>query len=175
MQVHRVLASALGGFNALIFSLLIMVFTGFFGASLARKQGFETLTRLRKKLQQGQEPSMEMTEGLMIMVGGLLLLTPGYLSDAFGFSLVLPWTRKIMGRIFHRKIINFFQASVQSGSGPQDAGSNFFYQKFGGGSFTGFSFSSDSEFRRNSSETGPHRSTIDIDNAKVIDVEVVED
>lgn len=72
-----------------------MIFlTGIAGAYLARSQGFNLINRIQMDLNQGRIPAEEMMDGAMILAGGLLLLTPGFCTDLFGFCLLTPVTRK---------------------------------------------------------------------------------
>ena len=72
-----------------------MIFlTGIAGAYLARSQGFNLINRIQTDLNQGRIPAEEMMDGAMILAGGLLLLTPGFCTDLFGFCLLTPATRK---------------------------------------------------------------------------------
>ena len=73
-----------------------MIFlTGIAGAYLARSQGFNLINRIQTDLNQGRIPAEEMMDGAMILAGGLLLLTPGFCTDLFGFCLLTPTTRKL--------------------------------------------------------------------------------
>lgn len=73
-----------------------MIFlTGIAGAYLARSQGFNLINRIQTDLNQGRIPAEEMMDGAMILAGGLLLLTPGFCTDLFGFCLLTPVTRQI--------------------------------------------------------------------------------
>ena len=72
-----------------------MIFlTGIAGAYLARSQGFNLINRIQTDLNQGRIPAEEMMDGAMILAGGLLLLTPGFCTDLFGFCLLTPVTRQ---------------------------------------------------------------------------------
>ena len=73
--------------------IFLVVFTAVVGVSLLRWQGFRTLTRGLRRLQQGQLPATEMVEGLLLAAAGALLLTPGFVTDAVGFGLLMPWAR----------------------------------------------------------------------------------
>lgn len=84
--------SHIGSLNTLLF----IVFTGILGASLARMQGFIVLTKIQNTVNQGLMPSEELLDGLLILVGGVLLLTPGFLTDGIGFSLLIPLTRLLI-------------------------------------------------------------------------------
>lgn len=74
-----------------------MIFlTGIAGAYLARSQGFQIVNRIQTELNQGTLPAEELIDGAMILAGGLLLLTPGFCTDLFGFCLLTPVTRQFM-------------------------------------------------------------------------------
>ncbi|MGI0117408.1 FxsA family protein [Zooshikella sp. RANM57] len=74
----------------------LVLLTAVIGLNLLRQQGFSTLMRARSKLQTGTLPAQEMLEGIVLAVGGALLLTPGFVTDAFGFCCLLPMTRRAM-------------------------------------------------------------------------------
>lgn len=100
--------AVIGGLNA----ILLIILTGFVGANLARSQGLSILSRIQEKTAQGKTPGDELIEGFMIFAGGLLLLTPGILTDVLGFSLVFPLTR-----IFLRTLVKtYFERAIQNGS-----------------------------------------------------------
>lgn len=81
----------------------LVVVTGFAGAALARLEGLRTLWSIRGDLARGQLPGNALFDGLAILVGGALLLTPGILTDLLGFSFLLPPTRRfLLGRIRRR-------------------------------------------------------------------------
>jgi UPF0716 protein FxsA len=76
----------------------LIVFTGLLGASLARQQGLSVLSRIQKEMASGKPPTQELVEGALVVVGGIVLLTPGIITDIFGFSLLLPSIRKALCR-----------------------------------------------------------------------------
>ena len=76
-------------------TMLIVIATGILGATLARIQGFLVLTRIRTELQMGRMPAEELIDGLLILIGGILLLTPGLLTDLIGFLMLIQWSRKL--------------------------------------------------------------------------------
>ena len=85
-------------------SIAMVIVTGFLGAYLARIQGLQTLFRIQKSLREGQMPSSELLDALLIGIAGLVLLTPGFLTDAFGFLLLIPNTRTAIKQWLHRQI-----------------------------------------------------------------------
>jgi UPF0716 protein FxsA len=90
----------------------LVVLTGFVGASLARLEGLRTLWRIRGELARGQLPGKALLDGLAILLGGALLLTPGILTDIVGFSCLLPPTR----RVLLDRIKRSFERRLKSGS-----------------------------------------------------------
>ncbi len=75
-------------------TIFLVVFTAALGAWLLRLQGFATFRRFQESLAQGVIPAYEMIEGPIILLGGLLLLTPGFITDILGFICLIPPLRK---------------------------------------------------------------------------------
>lgn len=92
-------------------TLGIVVATGFLGATLARRQGLMAWLAIQSELRQGQVPAGALVDGLLILIGGIVLLTPGILTDIFGFALLLPATRNRLKRTFRRR----FERAVARG------------------------------------------------------------
>ena len=76
------------------YTIAIVVCTGILGAVLAKSQGTAILNRIRSSLEQGTLPPDDLLSGALILVGGLVLLTPGMITDIIGFSLLIPATRR---------------------------------------------------------------------------------
>lgn len=77
-------------------TVLLVVLTAVIGVNLLRQQGVSTLMRANQAISQGKVPAMEMMEGIFLAVGGALLITPGFFTDAIGFICLLPFTRRII-------------------------------------------------------------------------------
>jgi UPF0716 protein FxsA len=75
-------------------TIFLVVLTAVLGAWLLRQQGFATFQRFQASLAQGAIPAYEMIEGPIILVGGALLLTPGFITDMLGFACLVPQIRK---------------------------------------------------------------------------------
>ncbi|MEX2580103.1 MAG: FxsA family protein [Verrucomicrobiales bacterium] len=71
----------------------IIVATAFLGAYLTKSQGLKALRKYQEAISQGRLPHEAVLDGLMILVAGAVLLTPGFLTDAVGFALLLPSVR----------------------------------------------------------------------------------
>ncbi|WP_332629084.1 FxsA family protein [Halalkalibacter flavus] len=76
-------------------TILLIIATGVLGAWLAKKEGLQALRLAQLQTQQGQLPSAVILDGICILVGGVVLLTPGFITDAIGFFLLIPATRTI--------------------------------------------------------------------------------
>lgn len=83
-----------GGVIGAFPTVLLVVFTAALGAWLLRRQGFATWQRFQTNLAQGTIPAYEMIEGPILLVGGALLLTPGFFTDALGFACLIPSLRR---------------------------------------------------------------------------------
>ncbi len=74
-------------------TLAIIVLTAFLGAALTKSQGAKALTNFRRASAEGRLPAKEALDGLLILLAGAVLLTPGFLTDAVGFLLLIPPAR----------------------------------------------------------------------------------
>ncbi len=83
-----------GGLIGAFPTIFLVVFTAVLGAWLLRRQGFATWQRFQNSLQQGTIPAYEMIEGPILLVGGALLLTPGFFTDILGFACLIPPLRR---------------------------------------------------------------------------------
>ncbi|MGK0441991.1 MAG: UPF0716 protein FxsA [Pseudohongiellaceae bacterium] len=117
-----------GGLN----TIALVIVTAIIGAALLRQQGLDTLFKANQKMAQGQMPIKEMLSGIILAVGGALLLTPGFITDAVGFICLLPLTRSwLAARLLRKGVVgshgfsafsysansqNFQQGQPKSGS-----------------------------------------------------------
>lgn len=92
-------------------TILLIIATGIIGAWLARREGMETLKLAQIQLRSAQVPSDVLLDGVCILVGGTLLLTPGFITDTVGFLLLIPYTRSI----FKIGMRRFIQKKINSG------------------------------------------------------------
>ena len=81
-------------------TLLVVFSTGLLGAWLLKKQGHSILSQIQASTGQNQLPSDALSKGFFTFVGGLLLLTPGILTDVFGLSLIFPLTQMFWRKYF---------------------------------------------------------------------------
>ncbi|KIL15765.1 FxsA family protein [Bacillus safensis] len=87
-------------------TMLLIVLTSALGAYFARKQGIEAFQKVQRDLQNGKMPGGAIVDGFCILIGGLLLLIPGFLSDLIGALLLIPVTRKGIKPLFERWLRN---------------------------------------------------------------------
>lgn len=80
------------------YTVAIVILTAFAGAHLVRQQGLSTLMQAQQKMQSGTMPGQEMAEGLLLVIAGVLLVTPGFITDGIGFLLSLPMTRPLIAK-----------------------------------------------------------------------------
>jgi UPF0716 protein FxsA len=85
-------------------TLYIVAGTALLGASLARREGRKTWWQIRDKLSRGSMPETELLDAVVILLAGVLLLTPGFLTDTVGFLLLYPGTRQVIIRWLQRQI-----------------------------------------------------------------------
>jgi UPF0716 protein FxsA len=74
-------------------TIAMVIFTAWLGAKYVRQQGISTLNSVQKKMAEGQMPSDEIVTALMLLVAGVLLVTPGFVTDFLGLSLLIPAVR----------------------------------------------------------------------------------
>lgn len=85
-------------------TITIVIITAWLGAKNVKQQGISTLNSVQTKMAQGQAPSEEIVSGLMLLIAGVLLLTPGFATDIFGLSLLIPSFRKGIVKVFQKNV-----------------------------------------------------------------------
>jgi UPF0716 protein FxsA len=107
----------LGALVGPIYTFLLVVITGLIGSWLARMEGWSLLGQLREDLQRGIPPATRLAEGVLVLVGGVLLVTPGVLTDFLGFALMFPLSRRFLAPRLIRYLGNRFQIHATVGPG----------------------------------------------------------
>jgi UPF0716 protein FxsA len=90
-------------------TVLLVFATGIVGATLVRQQGIQTLFNIRQELALGNLPAPQMIDGIMILISGAFLITPGLLTDTLGFSLLVPSLRTLIQKRILKRIEKGFQ------------------------------------------------------------------
>ena len=111
---------SIGAFN----TVLLVILTAIIGGFLVRIQGFTTLMRVRQQMDSGQMPALEILEGIILLISGVMLLLPGFVTDTLGFLMLVPPLRKAVVIAFIKKRA----ASVQSHSTNRVFESEEFYR-----------------------------------------------
>ena len=103
----------------------LVLLTAVVGAKLLREQGFATLWRGQRKLEEGKLPAQEIVEGIILAVSGALLLTPGFITDVIGFAGLIPPIRALfVSRLISKMVVApmggqasgfYYQQGMQSG------------------------------------------------------------
>lgn len=83
---------AIGGWT----TIGIVILTAVIGTAMLRQQGIATLNKAQLRMQKGEMPAQQMLEGLLLLIGGVLLLTPGFITDFFGFCTLIPVSRRFL-------------------------------------------------------------------------------
>lgn len=119
-----------GGVLTFVPTFGLVILTGLAGAALARRQGLQAMAKIQTELGSGRMPTRELAEGLLILLAGAVLITPGFLTDLFGLGLLIPPFRrqflKVLTRYFEARIaMAGFRAHHVGDSinRPNDAGS----------------------------------------------------
>ncbi len=86
------------------YTLGLVIFTGILGAYLARWQGFVTLRKIQEDVNNGRMPADGLIDGVLILCSGILLLTPGLITDLIGFLGLIPFSRNLVKLWLKRKI-----------------------------------------------------------------------
>ena len=94
------IGTVIGSFN----TILIIIVTGFFWAWLARMEGIQTTLKIKENLQKGIMPTQELIDALIIFIAGIVLITPGFLTDLAGFLLLFPFTRNKLKNFMIKQI-----------------------------------------------------------------------
>ena len=94
-----------GGEIGVLWTIGLVLLTAVLGSILLRIEGIRTFVQIRNKMNAGQVPGEELAKGAMILVAGVLLLTPGFITDSIGFALFVPFVRKLIWIFLAERII----------------------------------------------------------------------
>jgi UPF0716 protein FxsA len=112
IQVGQVIGAA--------WTILLLIADSIFGSWLIKHEGRRAWQALTVALQSGRMPAKELADGALILIGGTLMLSPGFVTDVFGIVLILPFTRPIARAILTRVVTRrLVDARFVPGSGPQ--------------------------------------------------------
>ncbi len=100
-------------------TIALLIVDSLLGAALMRSQGRAAWMRFNAALAEGRVPGREVMDGALVIFGGALLLTPGFLSDILGLSLLLPPTRAVIRGVLLKRFAGRVVAAAASGAGPR--------------------------------------------------------
>ena len=75
-------------------TILLVIITVLIGSTLLKQQGWSIMAKAQQSIAEGRTPALEMLEGVVILVSGVLLLTPGFITDGLGLLGLMPWSRR---------------------------------------------------------------------------------
>jgi UPF0716 protein FxsA len=104
-------------------TILLLILDSIFGAWLIRREGGRAWRALRTALESGRMPARELVDGALILIGGTLMLSPGFVTDAFGILLILPFTRPVARRLLTQVVTRKLTSSNTRRPGPGSGGS----------------------------------------------------
>ena len=104
-------------------TILLLVLDSLLGTWLIKREGARAWLALRTALETGRMPARELADGALILVGGTLMLSPGFVTDALGIVLILPLTRPIARRLLTRVVSRRLLAVNTNRPGPGSGGS----------------------------------------------------
>ncbi len=105
-------------------TIFLVMLTAVIGVALLKRQGIATLTRGMARMQSGEIPAREMAEGILLAVAGALLVTPGFVTDAVGFTLLFPPSRMLIAQQMLKRVqVHNLQPGVQNNFQAPPAGS----------------------------------------------------
>lgn len=106
-------------------TIVALIAVSLIGAALVRREGLRAWNRVGETLRAGRMPAQEVVDGALVLAGGALMLTPGFLTDAVGLLLVIPVTRALANRLVRTRVRSIFlpgRASSKSGSQSRAGG-----------------------------------------------------
>ena len=92
-------------------TIAIVIATAILGAYLVRQQGLETINKLQQETNAGRIPAMQIAEGVALLFAGAVLMTPGFITDALGFALLIPFIRQALISVAAK---NLFKGQVST-------------------------------------------------------------
>jgi UPF0716 protein FxsA len=115
-----------GGFLGAWPTVALVVLTAFVGSALVRSQGLQVLRQFQERIAQGESPGQQLIEGFMLLVTGVLLVTPGFVTDFLGLLILQPSIRSMVAQYL---LANVKLNSTMSGGFSQSSSSTTFGDK----------------------------------------------
>jgi UPF0716 protein FxsA len=90
-------------------ALALAITTALIGSALVRRAGISVMGRFRNRVDQGQVPARELSDGATVLVSGAFLISPGFITDILGFLLLIPVVRKLVYERLSKRFVGRFQ------------------------------------------------------------------
>jgi UPF0716 protein FxsA len=103
-------------------TILLLILDSLLGTWLIRREGGKAWRGLRQALESGRMPARELADGALILIGGTLMLTPGFVTDALGILLILPFTRPVARRLLTQVVSRRLVPGYTTRPGPGPGG-----------------------------------------------------
>ena len=103
-------------FIGIEWTFIIIILTGIVGSYLVRRQGVKIVSKIRSETRAGNIPGDKIIEGLLLFSGGIMLLFPGYATDALGLLLMVPGNRRLLRSYIQKKIRHSSTITIQNAS-----------------------------------------------------------
>ena len=105
-------------------TILLVIITALIGSALLKQQGWSTMAKAQNAIANGKTPAFEMMEGVVILISGVLLLTPGFITDTLGLLGLMPWSRAyFIDRILSKNAEKVFSQNntvfIHKGQSPE--------------------------------------------------------
>jgi UPF0716 protein FxsA len=94
-------------------TILLIIATAFIGSRLLKQQGWATMARAQQNIAEGQQPTIEILEGVVILISGVLLITPGFITDILGLLGLIPFSRQyFINSFLEKNTVRFFSRTT---------------------------------------------------------------
>lgn len=100
-------------------TIVALIAISLIGAALVKAEGLRAWRRVREALAESRMPAEEVVDGALVLLGGALMLTPGFLTDGLGLLLVVPGTRGLLNRAIRGRVRSVFGLSPRRPRGPR--------------------------------------------------------
>jgi len=107
--VELIVLIEIGREFGILFTLVLILTTGVLGAYLAASQGLLVLRQIQKEMSEGRLPAVTLLDGAIVLLAGLVLLTPGIVTDAIGFFCLIPTCRQIIRKFLFNRLYKAFK------------------------------------------------------------------
>jgi len=115
--VELFLLIKVGGAIGFIPTVALVLLTALIGSQLVRRQGMEVMQRIRSAQTRGEAPALPVLNGAALLLAGFMLMTPGFISDALGFLLLVPKLRERIARMLLSKVVIMTPTGAGAGFG----------------------------------------------------------